>query len=299
MNLEVANRLLNLRKKNNLSQEELAEKLGISRQAISKWERGDASPDTDNLIQLSNLYRVSLDELLGIDVKTFKTPEYPHSSSDMDARTIRLTKSESDELNYMFEDTSSKRVVYPKDSLDKEVYPKGVEPPQYQEPVQSSSYSNVSPISTAYRQSNPIVTTQDNTYSKHGKKKKKRRPFVPPFTNNKFINWFESFMAKHKISYKGLYTFPIYAIGIALAILSQEMFYYSSTANCFTGMSLLGIPLYYTFIKSIQTRNANFFGYPILAIMLTLLTQAITDSDISALWLATIPFYYWFVNKDK
>lgn len=299
MNLEVANRLLNLRKKNNLSQEELAEKLGISRQAISKWERGDASPDTDNLIQLSNLYRVSLDELLGIDVKTFKTPEYPHSSSDMDARTIRLTKSESDELNYMFEDTSSKRVVYPKDSLDKEVYPKGVEPPQYQEPVQSSSYSNVSPISTAYRQSNPIVTTQDSTYSKHGKKKKKRRPFVPPFTNNKFINWFESFMAKHKISYKGLYTFPIYAIGIALAILSQEMFYYSSTANCFTGMSLLGIPLYYTFIKSIQTRNANFFGYPILAIMLTLLTQAIIDSDISALWLATIPFYYWFMNKDK
>ncbi len=298
MNLEVANKLLNLRKKNNLSQEELAEKLGISRQAISKWERGDASPDTDNLIQLSNLYRVSLDELLGIDVKTFKTPEYPHSSSDMDARTIRLTKSESDELNYMFEDTSSKRVVYPKDSLDKEIYPKGVEPPQYQEPIQSNSYNNVNPMSTAYRQSNPIVTTQDNTYSKHGKKNKKKRPFVPPYTNNKFINWFESFMAKHKISYKGLYTFPIYAIGIALAILSQEIFYYS-IANCFTGISLLGIPLYYTAIKSIQTRNPNFFGYPILAIMLTLFTYAGINSDISALWLATIPFYYWFVNKDK
>ena len=244
------------------------------------------------------MYRVSLDELLGIDVKTFKTPEYPHSSSDMDARTIRLTKSGSDELNYMFEDTSSKRVVYPKDSLDKEIYPKGVEPPQYQEPIQSNSYNNVNPMSTAYRQSNPIVTTQDNTYSKHGKKKKKKRPFVPPYTNNKFINWFESFMAKHKISYKGLYTFPIYAIGIALAILSQEIFYYS-TANCFTGISLLGIPLYYTAIKSIQTRNPNFFGYPILAIMLTLFTYAGINSDISALWLATIPFYYWFVNKDK
>ena len=39
MNVEIANRLQQLRKKNNLSQEELAEKIGISRQAVSKWER--------------------------------------------------------------------------------------------------------------------------------------------------------------------------------------------------------------------------------------------------------------------
>lgn len=64
MNIEIANRLVNLRKANNLSQEALAEKLGISRQAVSKWERAEASPDTDNLILLSRLYGVSLDELL-------------------------------------------------------------------------------------------------------------------------------------------------------------------------------------------------------------------------------------------
>lgn len=64
MNVEIANRLQQLRKKNNLSQEELAEKIGISRQAVSKWERAEASPDTDNLILLSKLYKVSLDELL-------------------------------------------------------------------------------------------------------------------------------------------------------------------------------------------------------------------------------------------
>lgn len=64
MNIEIANRLVNLRKSNNLSQEALAEKLGISRQAVSKWERAEASPDTDNLILLSRLYGVSLDELL-------------------------------------------------------------------------------------------------------------------------------------------------------------------------------------------------------------------------------------------
>ncbi|MBQ8878696.1 MAG: helix-turn-helix domain-containing protein [Lachnospiraceae bacterium] len=64
MNIEIANRLVQLRKSNNLSQEALAEKLGISRQAVSKWERAEASPDTDNLILLARLYGVSLDELL-------------------------------------------------------------------------------------------------------------------------------------------------------------------------------------------------------------------------------------------
>ena len=65
MNIEIANRLVELRKKNGYSQEELAEKIGISRQAVSKWERAESSPDTDNLIALSRLYQVSLDELLG------------------------------------------------------------------------------------------------------------------------------------------------------------------------------------------------------------------------------------------
>lgn len=66
MNLEIANRLVALRKEKHLSQEALAEKLGISRQAVSKWERAEASPDTDNLIALAKLYHISLDELLKI-----------------------------------------------------------------------------------------------------------------------------------------------------------------------------------------------------------------------------------------
>lgn len=64
MNIDIANRLYELRKKSNFSQEELAEKIGVSRQAVSKWERAEASPDTDNLILLSKLYGVSMDELL-------------------------------------------------------------------------------------------------------------------------------------------------------------------------------------------------------------------------------------------
>lgn len=64
MNIEIANRLQKLRKEKGYSQEQLAEALGLSRQAVSKWERAEASPDTDNLICLARLYGISLDELL-------------------------------------------------------------------------------------------------------------------------------------------------------------------------------------------------------------------------------------------
>lgn len=67
MNIQIANRLYEYRKKNNLSQEQLAAQIGVSRQAVSKWERAEASPDTDNLILLSKIYSVSLDELLFTD----------------------------------------------------------------------------------------------------------------------------------------------------------------------------------------------------------------------------------------
>lgn len=67
MNIEIANRLVALRKANGLSQEALAEKLGISRQAISKWERAEASPDTDNLMALAQLYGMTLDALLNTE----------------------------------------------------------------------------------------------------------------------------------------------------------------------------------------------------------------------------------------
>lgn len=49
---------------NNLSQEELAEKINVSRQAITKWESDNGIPDIDNLIQLSKLMNISLDELV-------------------------------------------------------------------------------------------------------------------------------------------------------------------------------------------------------------------------------------------
>lgn len=65
MDITTANRLYELRKQHGYSQDELAEMLNVSRQAVSKWERSESSPDTDNLIALAKLYRISLDNLLG------------------------------------------------------------------------------------------------------------------------------------------------------------------------------------------------------------------------------------------
>ena len=76
MDQAIANRFYEYRKKSGLSQEELAARLGISRQSVSKWERGEASPDTANLIRLARIYGVSLDDLVnGI------TPDEPEKAA--------------------------------------------------------------------------------------------------------------------------------------------------------------------------------------------------------------------------
>lgn len=62
--MNLSGKLQLLRKKNGLSQEELAERLGISRQAISKWESGQSTPDLNKLILLSEIYNVTIDSLV-------------------------------------------------------------------------------------------------------------------------------------------------------------------------------------------------------------------------------------------
>jgi DNA-binding transcriptional regulator YiaG len=63
--MSFGNNLQTLRKKNQLSQEGLAEMLGVSRQAVSKWELGEGYPEVDKLLVLSKKLNVSLDSLLG------------------------------------------------------------------------------------------------------------------------------------------------------------------------------------------------------------------------------------------
>lgn len=98
MTIEIADRLIKLRKKNGYSQEELADKLGLSRQAVSKWERAEASPDTDNLICLAKLYGVSLDELLSTDedIDTIVKEQVKEESKEEEKKDSSITLEDDD-----------------------------------------------------------------------------------------------------------------------------------------------------------------------------------------------------------
>lgn len=65
------------RKKNKLSQEELAARVGVSRQAVSKWELGDATPEVDKLVALAKAFGVTTDELLSSKEPEAETPPPP------------------------------------------------------------------------------------------------------------------------------------------------------------------------------------------------------------------------------
>ena len=95
MNIEIANRLVTLRKKNGLSQEELADRIGISRQAVSKWERAESSPDTDNLIALARLYNVSLDELLESSPESLENENFARETQQRQENTASSFENES------------------------------------------------------------------------------------------------------------------------------------------------------------------------------------------------------------
>lgn len=61
--------LIQLRKFKSLTQEDVAEKVGVSRQAVAKWESGDSVPDIDKCSLLAQLFEVSLDDLVNFDPK--------------------------------------------------------------------------------------------------------------------------------------------------------------------------------------------------------------------------------------
>lgn len=104
MNVEIANKLVSLRKQLGLSQEGLAEKIGVSRQAVSKWERSESSPDTDNLIALSRIYGISIDEMINYDINTkvvekASTNSESLSYSDLDDSAIYNGDSYKEDIN--------------------------------------------------------------------------------------------------------------------------------------------------------------------------------------------------------
>ena len=87
-------KIVELRKQKGLSQEELAEQLGVSRQAVSRWELGQTLPDIPNLLQLCELFGVSADYLV-------KDEEQATVKSDQTAKTIARLTREREKIRYL------------------------------------------------------------------------------------------------------------------------------------------------------------------------------------------------------
>ncbi|MBQ4534781.1 MAG: helix-turn-helix transcriptional regulator, partial [Ruminococcus sp.] len=65
-----ADKLIDLRKKNGMSQEELAEKMNVSRQSVSKWEGAQSMPDLNKIVNISKIFGVTTDYLLNDEIDT-------------------------------------------------------------------------------------------------------------------------------------------------------------------------------------------------------------------------------------
>lgn len=80
--MEFNNKLYELRKQKGFSQEELANRLNVSRQTVSKWEVGDSTPDMEKLVAISDLFGISLDELV-LDKAPEPVPEVQLAKPDI------------------------------------------------------------------------------------------------------------------------------------------------------------------------------------------------------------------------
>lgn len=78
--MDLGKKIIEMRKKAKLSQEQLAEKLDVARQTISNWENGKFYPDIDALVKISKCFNISLDDLLSYDNKVL---QYLKDSTDV------------------------------------------------------------------------------------------------------------------------------------------------------------------------------------------------------------------------
>lgn len=91
----LSEKIFELRKANKLSQEKLAEKIGVSRQSISKWESGESIPEIERLIELSKIFDVTVDYLVKDDTGNIidtKTSEEVSSPNDTLVQSTKESK---------------------------------------------------------------------------------------------------------------------------------------------------------------------------------------------------------------
>lgn len=263
MNIEIANRLVTLRKNNNLSQEALAEKLGISRQAVSKWERAEASPDTDNLIMLARLYGVSLDELL-------KTEEEIPAPETQEAGEAAPFDAETEE---------EKRENMQDGSEAEEADTK--EKPEY-------VHVGLGGVHVKDKDGSEVHVGWDGIHVDD----RKREENVHIDKNGVFVNgrkYDKSWFAWHQ-------HFPVTVIICVIYLLIGVFF-----GAWHPGWLLfLLVPIWYSLIEAVARRNAGCFAYPVLVTLLFLCGGFFLNAWHPG-WILfiTIPVYYSVVSWFK
>lgn len=264
MNIETANRLLKYRKKFGFSQEELAEKIGVSRQAVSKWERAEAAPDTDNLIILADVYGVTLDELLRGTDEQAENKAKNFSKDEPDENT---TYEKDDRFSFK---TAGIHVHDGDDKVD----------------ISLKDGINVQAKDGSY-----VHVGMDGVHVNNGEK-------VCVYTDENGNLMVDSEMKRKKHIKKIAHIFPIWFI----ALIAMLLWGFSNVLCGFalSWICLLVIPIYHTLVEAIYKRDAAVFAYPVVCVVFQMITGFLLNGW-SWSWIAylTIPVYYCVVKMIK
>ena len=274
MNIETANILLQYRKKSGLSQEELASKIGVSRQAVSKWERAEASPDTDNLILLAKVYGVTIDELLTGDPEEILNRNKQDIEDNKSEENTATDEEKETENNGTNEEPKAKvsfrNGIHVDDGKDKVdiSFRNGIH-------VDSSDGAKVhidrKGINVVDESGKQKVYTDENGHiygDKDYKKYNKKNPAME---------------------------FPIWLVSVVAFFLFGFLDILGGWVTSW--LWFLVIPLYYTTVKAIQKKKVNIFCYPVFITWVYLVLGLYTDLW-HPMWLLflTIPVFYYIAN---
>ncbi|MCI7084504.1 helix-turn-helix domain-containing protein [bacterium] len=288
MNIEIANRLLQYRKKNNLSQEELAAKIGVSRQAVSKWERAEASPDTDNLILLAQLYGVTLDELLTGKKENAETAQKDSAdNADASAGSTNASADGADTSGSSADGNGGEQTFTRSDKVS---FKNGIH-------VHSKDGDHVD------------ISFKDgiNVEDKHGTKVRvglhgvdvEEKGEKKVYTDENGDVYYSD--GKESKRYKRLnmwHQFPFLIVTVILFLMWGFSGILGGWAFCW--LIFLTIPLYYSLVDAIIKRNPNHFAYPVLVVLVYLIFGLYMDLW-HPLWVIflTIPAYYGICKMFK
>ncbi len=281
MNIEIANRLVNLRKEMGLSQEQLAEKIGVSRQAVSKWERSEASPDTDNIILLARLYNISLDELLRTEddiPQAEETAEETTEESAVEPEASGFEQAEADASNEsnVFEETFNGNFEKNFEGINGDKVHIGLGGIDVHDHHGSKVHVGFDGI---------YVDNAENGDSVHVSKD-------GVFVNDEHYKDIKDYWHNRP---RNKFTVPI----VMLSIIGFLAWGFTMPFGWEQSwLFLLLIPILCSLESAIRRKNPSVFAYPVLIFFIFCFTSILTNQTAWALFV-TIPYYYIVCNLIK